>query len=74
MSPTVQSLGIDRLSAEDRLRLIEEIWDTLSDSLEDLPLPESHKEELDRRLTAADTNPNAGSPWEEVKARLRRKP
>jgi putative addiction module component (TIGR02574 family) len=37
------SLGIDRLSAQDRLRLIEEIWDTLSDSPDELPVSESHK-------------------------------
>jgi putative addiction module component (TIGR02574 family) len=74
MSPTVQSLGIDRLSAKDRLRLIEAIWDTLSDSPDELPVPESHKQDLDRRLAATDANPAAGSTWEEVKARLRKKP
>src|SRR5689334_5888820 len=30
MSPTIQDLGIDRLSAPERLRLIGEIWDSLS--------------------------------------------
>lgn len=33
-------------------------------------IPQSHKEELDRRLAAYQDNPDAGSPWEEVKARL----
>ena len=70
MSPTLQDLGIDRISAEDRLRLIGEIWDSLSPA-EQGEIPESHREELDRRLATADANPSAGSPWEEVKARLR---
>ncbi len=68
MAPTMQDLGIDRLSAEDRLQLISEIWDSLSH--ENLPIPESHREELDRRLAAADADRAAGRPWEEVRARL----
>jgi putative addiction module component (TIGR02574 family) len=68
MTPTIQSLGIDRMSAEDRLRLIEEIWESLSPPPE---IPESHKKELDRRLAACESDPTAGAPWEEVKARLR---
>jgi putative addiction module component (TIGR02574 family) len=69
MAPTIQDLGIDRLSAEQRLRLISEIWDSLS--TDSTAIPESHREELDRRLAAADADPAAGRPWEEVRARLR---
>ena len=70
MSPTMHALGIDRMSPDERLCLLEEIWDSLS-PLEQLEIPESHREELDRRLAAADADPSAGSPWEEVRARLR---
>jgi putative addiction module component (TIGR02574 family) len=70
MSPTLHDLGIDRMSPEDRLRLIGEIWDSLSPA-DQSEIPESHREELDRRLAAADANPAAGAPWEEVRARLR---
>ena len=69
MTPTIQDLGIDRLTTEHRLRLIGEIWDSLS--LDSIDIPVSHREELDRRLAAADANPEAGRPWEEVRARLR---
>lgn len=69
MSASMRELGIDRLSAEDRLQLIGEIWDSLAPESE--PIPQSHREELDRRLAAADANPSAGRPWEEVRARLR---
>lgn len=71
MTPTIQDLGIDQLSAEHRLRLIGEIWDSLTP--ETAPIPDHHREELDRRLAAADADPAAGSPWEEVRARLRGK-
>jgi len=36
------------------------------------PLPESHRAELDRRLAELEENPDSGSPWEEVRARLER--
>jgi putative addiction module component (TIGR02574 family) len=61
------------LSVEQRLELISELWDSIPDSLDTLSVPEWHREELDRRLAAADANPDAGIPWEEVKRRLREK-
>jgi putative addiction module component (TIGR02574 family) len=70
MSPTIHDLGIDQLSAEDRLRLIGEIWDSLSRKEQD-EIVGFHREELDRRLAEADANPAAGRPWEEVRTQLR---
>ena len=70
MSPTIQDLGIDRLSAAERLRLIGEIWDSLSHA-EQIEMSDWHREELDRRLAEADANPGASRPWEEVRQRLR---
>ena len=70
MSPTLQALGIDRMSREDRLRLLGEIWDTLT-PVTQAEIPDAHREELDRRLADADANPSAGLPWEEVRDRLR---
>jgi len=72
MSPTLQELGIDRLSNEERLRLIGEIWESLT-PVDQREIPESHREELDRRLADADADPAAGRPWEEVRERLRGK-
>lgn len=70
MSPILQKLGIDSLSNEERLRLISEIWESLP-PLEETEIPESHRRELDRRLAAADADPESGSSWEEVRSRLR---
>jgi putative addiction module component (TIGR02574 family) len=70
MSPTIYDLGIDRMSAEDRLRLIGEIWDSLSQG-EQSEIVDSHRDELERRLDDADKNPSSSMPWEEVRARLR---
>lgn len=58
------------LTVSQRLDLITQLWDSIPDSLEALPVPEWHKEELDRRLQDADANPEVGIPWEQTKKRL----
>jgi putative addiction module component (TIGR02574 family) len=74
MPPTLKALGIDRLSAEDRLELIGEIWDSLVDDDPEGSIPERHRPELERRLEAAEADPGAAIPWEVVKARLAERP
>jgi putative addiction module component (TIGR02574 family) len=67
MPATLERLGIDRMTREDRLALIADIWDSLTPTAEITP---AHREELDRRLADADAHPTAAAPWEEVRARL----
>jgi len=73
MSPMLEQLGIDRMSPAERLRLLDEIWDSLS-PIHQTEIPQSHRDELDRRLAEADANPDAGVPWSEVRARLWNRP
>ena len=73
MSPTLRDLGIDRLSRDERLQLLGEIWDTLT-PVHEGEIPESHREELVRRIAAADADPGASIPWEHVRDRLRHQP
>jgi len=69
MSSLITALGIDRLSAGERLQLAEEIWDSLEAELPEFPLSDAQKQELDRRIAALEANPDAVVPWEEVEAR-----
>ena len=69
MSSLITALGIDRLSAGERLQLAEEIWDSLEAELPEFPLSDAQKQELDRRIAAPEANPDAVVPWEEVEAR-----
>jgi putative addiction module component (TIGR02574 family) len=59
------------LTVDQRLDLITLLWDSIPDDA--LPVPEWHRQELERRLATADSNPAAAIPWEEVKHRLREK-
>ena len=72
MSPSAKSLGIDRLSRAERILLVEEIWDGIAAESEQLEIPQSHKDELDRRIADHDADPYSGSNWEDVKLRLQK--
>lgn len=62
------------LTAAERLELIEELWDSLDEEDEALALTDAQREDLERRLAEADADPTGGSPWEEVRERIRRRP
>ncbi len=61
-----------KLTLVERIELVEAIWDSVAAEVEALPLSEEHRLELDRRLADLAAEPDAGSPWAEVRARLER--
>ncbi len=60
------------LSVEERIQIVEDIWDSIAAVPEAVPLSEEEKRELDRRLEAYHRNPDAGSPWSIVRERIRK--
>ncbi|MCI0534466.1 MAG: addiction module protein [Verrucomicrobiales bacterium] len=58
------------LPVQERLQLVEDIWNSIADVHEALELSDEDKKFIDARLEARQRNPNAGSPWEEVYARI----
>jgi putative addiction module component (TIGR02574 family) len=71
MAVTIKELGIDRLSVQERLDLIEQIWDSLPGAVAPDEVPEWHKEVLTKRLAEAEANPGGGVPWREALAAIR---
>ncbi|MFQ5473313.1 MAG: addiction module protein, partial [Dehalococcoidia bacterium] len=63
-----------KLSAAERLELVEELWDSIADEDEALELTNEQREDLERRLAEADADPTGGAPWEEVRERIRHRP
>ena len=55
------------LSIAERIRLVEEIWDTIVDENEAFQLTDSQKLELDRRLELARSDPGRGRSWDEIR-------
>ena len=61
---------ISQLSIAERIQLAEDLWDSILEQQDELPLTNTQKQELDRRLEDYQQDPTAGSTWEEVKQRL----
>lgn len=59
------------MPAAERLLLVEDIWDSIAAMPEAVPLTDAQRMELERRLEAYHKNPDAGSAWNQVKARVR---
>ena len=59
------------LSVEQRLHLVEELWDSIAADQGALALSEAQREELDRRLDAYAHDGNSGRPAEDVLADIR---
>ena len=62
--------AILELPAEERLQLVEAIWDSLVEVPEAVPISDQVREELDRRLAAYYEDPSSARPWDEVKQEL----
>jgi putative addiction module component (TIGR02574 family) len=57
------------LPVDEQLELAQELWEQASPP-PDFTLPSDLKDLLETRLLEARSNPQAGIPWEEMKARL----
>jgi putative addiction module component (TIGR02574 family) len=62
---------IKSLSLEDRIHLVQAIWDSIAAEQVHLDLTDAQKQELDRRIDAYDTDAQNVLTWEEVKAAIR---
>jgi len=60
---------IKKLSVGERVQLVEDIWDTIPAGADDIPLTETQKNELDRRLQLLESDPQ-GRPWREAIDRI----
>ncbi len=66
----VNFADILELPIPERIRLVEEIWESIAEVPEAVRLTPEQKTELDRRRSAYHEDPDIGSPWSEVKARI----
>ena len=70
MSVSLKSFGIDRLSVEERLTLVEELWDSIAEDSAAVPLTDAQRAELDRRLADHEAHPDDVVSWDDVKASI----
>lgn len=68
MSSTMKELGIDRLSAEQRVALALEIWESLGEERPSGQLSAEQRAELARRDADLEANPGIALTWEQIRA------
>lgn len=68
MDITATLQEIVSLSVEERIDLVQAIWDSIADGGVYPDLTEQQKREIDRRIDAHEMNPDDVMTWEEIKA------
>lgn len=63
---TAKKIDIQSLSQEERLNLLEDLWDSLPDR-DQLDITDAQKSLLDKRLAAYKAAPEEGTSWDSVK-------
>jgi putative addiction module component (TIGR02574 family) len=71
MDITVALNQINTLSIDDRIHLVQAIWDSIAAEQAYPDLTQAQQQELDRRSAAYDANPNDVITWEEIKASIK---
>ena len=69
------TLDVEKLSPDERLELLEELWESLRKQPSSVPLTPAQDAELDRRLDDLEADIESGAPlgipWDEVLQRIR---
>ncbi len=58
------------LPLPDRLQLVDDLWESILAQVEEIPLTDAQRAELDRRVARFEANPESAKPWGEVRDRL----
>ncbi len=65
-----QVAEILELSVAEKIQIVEDIWDSIIRTPEQLHLSETEKRELDKRLASYEQNPDDGIEWETLKKNI----
>jgi putative addiction module component (TIGR02574 family) len=69
MSPLTRS-EVLKLTLNERIQLVEDIWDSIAECPDVVVLTDAQKLELETRLDEYHRDPTAGSPWSLVRDRI----
>ena len=74
MTVTMKELGIDRLSAEQKVALALEIWESLGEARPQGKLSDEQRAELAARDAELDANPGIAMTWDPIRTSVEKKP
>jgi len=61
---------IARLSVPEKILLLEDLWDSIASDESSVPVPQSHRDELDRRLTQYEKDPGSLLTLDDLRAKI----
>ena len=71
MAPNLPEFDIRRLSIDERIALVQTIWDSIEAESAGPLLTDSQRTEIRRRLDEHRNNPDDVIPWEQIEAEAR---
>lgn len=71
MSDAINREVYDRLTVDEKIQLVHDIWDDIARMPKDAPLTPDQSAELERRLKAYDEDPSAVVEWVDLRRALR---
>lgn len=63
----------DSIPVLDRIRLVEDIWDSIAASSDEVPVTDAQRTELDRRRQVHEADPQPPVSWTDARARISEK-
>ncbi len=61
---------IARLTIPEKILLLEDLWDSIASEESSIPVPQSHREELDRRLAEYERDPGRLLTLDDLRGRI----
>ena len=65
--------GLAKLNTPEKILLVEDLWDSISADESSIPVPESHKAELDKRLKRYHSTPGTLLSLDDLSARIEKR-
>ena len=56
--------GFDDLNVEDQIDYLQSLWDRVTATADELPVPDWHRKIIDKRLAEIRSDPDSALPWE----------
>jgi putative addiction module component (TIGR02574 family) len=60
-----------KLTPAERIQIAQDLWDSIAEEPDVLPLSDEQCAELERRVAEHEQDPSTAIPWEEARTRLR---
>jgi len=73
MRPEQLKQEINQLNLSEKIRLVEDVWNSIAENQENLPMPDWHKHELDKRLQTYQSGDAQLIDWNTIHKELKAK-